>query len=65
MKLTLEYWRDGKWFVGRLVEIPGVFSQGVSLSELKENVREAYELMLETEPVPDRIAQPKKIEIEL
>jgi hypothetical protein len=25
---TLEYWKDGSWFVGRLVEIPGIFSQG-------------------------------------
>jgi hypothetical protein len=26
-QFTLEYWRDGEWFVGRLVEVPGVFSQ--------------------------------------
>jgi hypothetical protein len=25
---TLEYWQDGPWVVGRLVEVPGVFSQG-------------------------------------
>jgi len=23
-KFTLEYWKDDDWFVGRLVEIPGV-----------------------------------------
>ena len=26
-RLTLEYWMDDGWYVGRLREIPGVFSQ--------------------------------------
>jgi predicted RNase H-like HicB family nuclease len=38
-RLTLEYWRDGDWYVGRLVENPGVFSQGATLEELRENSR--------------------------
>ena len=46
---TIEYWRDGEWFVGRLKEVPGVFSQGKTLDELEENVREAYGLMIEEE----------------
>ena len=33
-QFTLEYWQDGDWYVGRLVEVPGVFSQGASLEEL-------------------------------
>ena len=49
---TLEYWRDGEWFVGRLKEVPGVFSQGKTLDELEENVREAYGLMIEEETPP-------------
>ncbi len=24
-EFTLEYWRDGDWYVGRLIEVPGVF----------------------------------------
>ena len=36
---TLEYWIDERWYVGRLKEIPVVFSQGESLEELEENVR--------------------------
>ena len=31
---TLEYWQDEGWYVGRLKEVPGVFSQGESLEEL-------------------------------
>jgi predicted RNase H-like HicB family nuclease len=49
---TLEYWRDGDWFVGRLKEVPGVFSQGKTLEELEENVCDAYALMLEEEVPP-------------
>ena len=47
MRLTLEYWPDEGGYVGRLREVPGVFSQGETLDELEENVRDAYELVLE------------------
>jgi len=46
---TLEYWEDEGWYVGRLKEVPCVFSQGVSLQELEENIRDAYQLMMEDE----------------
>jgi predicted RNase H-like HicB family nuclease len=46
---TLEYWQEEGWFVGRLKEVPGVFSQGETLDELKENILEAYNLMIEEE----------------
>ncbi len=48
-QLTLEYWEDDGWFVGRLVEVPGIFSQGETLEELKGNIQDAYKLMLESE----------------
>ena len=41
----LEYWEDDGWLVGRLRGVPGVFSQGESLAELEENIRDAYHLM--------------------
>ena len=46
---TLEFWIDDGWYVGKLKEIPGVFSQGESLDELEENIRDAYQMMLEEE----------------
>ena len=49
---TLEYWKEDEWFVGRLREVAGVFSQGESLEDLEENVRDAYRLMADTEPAP-------------
>ena len=48
---TLEYWIDENWYVGKLKEIPGVFSQGESLGELEENIRDAYSLMMEEESI--------------
>ncbi|MGI8741953.1 MAG: hypothetical protein ACR2NN_05180 [Bryobacteraceae bacterium] len=30
---TLEYWRDGDWLVGRLRDVPGVFSQGATSNQ--------------------------------
>ena len=44
---TLEYWRDDDWFVGKLKEIPGVFSQGKTLKELKKNIIDAYRMMIQ------------------
>lgn len=39
---TLEYWKDGDFYVGRLIELPSVFSQGETLEELLENIQDAY-----------------------
>ncbi len=44
---TLEYWIDDGWHVGKIREVPGVFSQGETLDELEENIRDAYRLVLE------------------
>lgn len=49
---TLEYWTDEGWFVGKLKEIPGIFSQGETLEELRENIADAYRTMLESESEP-------------
>ncbi|MGA8848472.1 MAG: type II toxin-antitoxin system HicB family antitoxin [Dehalococcoidia bacterium] len=62
---TLEYWVDEGWYVGRLKEVPGVFSQGESLEELEENIRDAYHLMTEEELPPRIIAETKEIGIEV
>jgi len=44
-EFTLEYWKDGGWLVGRLREVPGVFSQGETLVKLERNIRDAYALL--------------------
>ncbi len=63
---TLEYWKDDGWYVGKLKEIPGVFSQGETLDELEENIEDAYNMMMETSPQithPDAMAKDISIEI--
>jgi predicted RNase H-like HicB family nuclease len=49
IRFRLEYWQDGEWLVGRLPQIPGVFSQGATLEELEENILDAYRMMIEEE----------------
>ena len=44
---TMEYWPDDGWLVGRLRENPGIFSQGETVEELRANLQEALQLMLE------------------
>ena len=61
----MEYWIDDDWYVGRLKEVPGVFSQGESLKELEENIRDAYRLIVEKEISNRTIAQTKGIVIEM
>jgi len=64
---TLEYWRDEEWFVGRLQEVPGVFSQGETLEELEQNIRDAYELVASDQPPPKTSHEThcKEIEVEV
>lgn len=63
---TLEYWIDEGWFVGRLVEVPNVFSQGESLEELEDNIQDAYQLMRETtEAFYETTSQTKELLLEL
>ena len=51
-KLTLKYWEDDDWYVGKLIEVPGVFSQGETLKELEENIKDAYALVMAESSYP-------------
>ncbi len=48
-QFTLDYWEDSSWFVGRLREVHGVFSQGETLDALEENIRDAYRMMMDAD----------------
>jgi predicted RNase H-like HicB family nuclease len=52
-KFTLEYWQDDGWYIGRLKEIPNVFSQGETLADLQEQIKDAYQLLLEENSPPN------------
>mgnify|MGYP000964141343 CR=1 FL=1 len=63
---TLEYWPDEDWLVGRLREVPGVFSQGQTLDDLKENIVDAYRMMIETQEHPENaIVQTLEMNVEV
>jgi len=64
---TLEYWVDEGWYVGKLKDVPGVFSQGETLEELEGNIRDAYKLMMEDEEIsiPSSEVQTKKIGVKV
>jgi len=46
-KFTGVYKKRGKWYLGWVEEIPGVNTQGKTLKEVKENLKEALLLILE------------------
>jgi predicted RNase H-like HicB family nuclease len=53
---TLQYCEDSGWHVGMLKENPSVFSQGKTMDELVENIKDAYRIMIEEskESIPSR-----------
>ncbi|MCY3772919.1 MAG: type II toxin-antitoxin system HicB family antitoxin [Gemmatimonadetes bacterium] len=53
LNFTLDLWIEKGWYVGTLREVPGVFSQGKDLEELKTNIKDAYNLVMqETDSTP-------------
>ncbi len=44
-KLKMVYWKGSKFWVGKLLEYPDIMTQGKTLKELEENMKEAYMLM--------------------
>lgn len=64
-QFTLEYWQDDGWFVGRLKEVPAVFSQGDSLEQLELNIEDAYQLIAESTARPPQRALLKPLMLEV
>ena len=54
-KLTMIYWKSDKFWLGRLREYPDIMTQGRTLKELEENMRDAYRLMV-LDDVPEDYA---------
>jgi len=45
-EFTAIYKKSGKWYLGWIEEIPGANTQGKTLKEVKENLKEAVLLIL-------------------
>lgn len=39
---TLIYWKNERFWIGKLLEHPEIMTQGESLEELEENIKDAY-----------------------
>ena len=50
-KFKMIYWKGEKYWLGKLLEHPEIMSQGKTLDELEENLKDAY-LMMVLDDVP-------------
>lgn len=53
MILTAIYHQSGGWWAAWVEDLPGANTQGRTLEEARENVREAAQLMLEEGEMPE------------
>lgn len=51
--LTMIYWKGDKFWLGKLLEHPEIMTQGETLEELEDNIRDAYKLMV-MDDVPEQ-----------
>jgi len=51
-QLTMIYWKGERSWLGKFLELPEIMTQGETLDELEENLRDAYRMMV-LEDVPD------------
>ena len=51
-RFTMVYWKGDRFWLGKLLEHPEIMTQGETLEELEENLKDAY-LAMVREDVPD------------
>jgi predicted RNase H-like HicB family nuclease len=61
--LTAVYQRSGDWWAAWVEELPGANTQGATLDEARENLREAVALILEEEQRDSEQAQAVEVVI--
>ncbi len=45
-KITMIYWKGEKFWLGKILEHPEIMTQGESIEELEENLKDAFRSML-------------------
>ncbi|MDZ7724071.1 MAG: type II toxin-antitoxin system HicB family antitoxin [candidate division KSB1 bacterium] len=45
-QLTMIYWKSEQFWLGKLKEYPEIMTQGETLEELEENIKDAYHMMI-------------------
>lgn len=61
-QFTAAYKKDGKWYIGWIEEIPGVNTQGKTLQETKENLKDALTIIIETNKLINKTKAGRKKE---
>lgn len=51
-KITMIYWKGEKFWLGKILEHPEIMTQGETLKELEENIKDAY-LLMAMDDVPE------------
>jgi predicted RNase H-like HicB family nuclease len=51
-QLTMVYWKGERFWLGKLLEHPDIMTQGETLEELEDNLKDAYRLLV-MDDVPD------------
>ena len=51
-RTTMIYWKSEKFWLGKLLEHPEIMSQGETIQELEENLKDAYHLVV-LDDIPD------------
>ena len=59
--MTLLYWKGDKFWLGKLLEHPEIMTQGETMEELEQNIKEAY-LLMAMDDIPEQY-HTKKIAI--
>ncbi len=44
-KMTMVYWKSEAFWLGKLLEHPEIMTQGETIEELEDNIKDAYLLM--------------------
>jgi len=52
-RMNMIYWKSERFWLGKLLEHPEIMTQGESLEELEENIKDAY-LLMAMEDVPEK-----------
>ena len=45
-KLTMVYWKGDQFWLGKVLEHPEIMTQGETIEELEENLKDAIRLMV-------------------
>ncbi|MDP6779384.1 MAG: type II toxin-antitoxin system HicB family antitoxin [Candidatus Latescibacteria bacterium] len=52
-RMQMVYWKESEFWLGKLIEHPEIMTQGKTLEELEENIKDAYLMML-MDDVPEQ-----------